>query len=156
MMTKDLSQYQQVSAHGGVAASDPHQLILLLMNGALDAIAVAKGHMRRGEIAEKGANVSRAISIIDGLRGSLDHEIGGELVVNLDELYRYMGQRLLQANIKDNAEWLDEVSGLLREIKDAWEQIPPEARKVSRENLVAETGESVDESADSKRKLAAV
>ncbi|MDH3768329.1 MAG: flagellar export chaperone FliS [Gammaproteobacteria bacterium] len=129
----NVSQYQQVSAHGGVAASDPHQLILLLMNGALDAIAVAKGHMRRREVAEKGTNISRAISIIDGLRGSLDHEIGGDLVVNLDELYRYMGQRLLQANIKDNADWLDEVSGLLREIKEAWEQIPPEVRKVTRE-----------------------
>ncbi len=133
MTREDLSQYQQVCAHGGVAASDPHQLILLLMNGALDAIAVAKGHMRRGEIAEKGMNISRAISIIDGLRGSLDHEVGGTLVVQLDELYRYMGQRLLQANIKENPEWLDEVSSLLREIKEAWEQIPPEYRQVSRE-----------------------
>lgn len=133
MKSKDMNQYQQVSAHGGVAASDPHQLILLLMNGALDAIAVAKGHMKRREAAEKGMHVSRAISIIDGLRGSLDHDVGGEMVVNLDELYRYMTQRLLQANIKDNSEWLDEVSGLLREIKEAWEQIPLEVRKVSRE-----------------------
>jgi len=133
MMSKDVNHYQQVSAHGGVAASDPHQLILLLMNGALDAIAVAKGHMRRGEVSEKGMNISRAISIIHGMRRSLDHTVGGELVTNLDELYRYMGQRLLQANIRDNAAWLDEVSGLLREIKDAWEQIPPEVRKVTRE-----------------------
>lgn len=131
MMSKDVNQYQQVSAQGGVAASDPHQLILLLMNGALDAIAVAKGHMSRGEVAGKGANISRAISIIDGLRGSLDHDIGGQMVVNLDELYRYMGQRLLQANIKNSADWLDEVAGLLREIKEAWEQIPMEARKFS-------------------------
>ena len=140
-MSYDVSQYQQVSAHGGVAAADPHALILLLMNGALDAIAVAKGHMRRGEIAEKGSNVSRAISIIDGLRGSLDHEVGGEMVVNLDELYRYMGQRLLQANVKDNPEWLDEVADLLREIKEAWEQIPAESRKVTREGPEVASGE---------------
>ncbi|MBT8136182.1 MAG: flagellar export chaperone FliS [Gammaproteobacteria bacterium] len=144
-MNNDVSQYQQVSAHGGVAASDPHQLILLLMNGALDAIAVAKGHLRRGEVAGKGANISRAISIIDGLRGSLDHEIGGDLVANLDELYVYMGQRLLQANLRDNADWLDEVSGLLREIKEAWEQIPPEARKVTREGLDAEPAAAAEE-----------
>ncbi len=139
-MSKDVNHYQQVSAHGGVAASDPHQLILLLMNGALDAIAVAKGHMRRREAADKGMHISRAISIIDGLRGSLDHTVGGELVVNLDELYRYMSQRLLQANISDSAAWLDEVAGLLREIKDAWEQIPMEARKVSREMIGGDTG----------------
>lgn len=132
MTSTDVNEYREVSAHGGVAASDPHQLILLLLNGALDAIAVAKGHMGRSEIAEKGVNISRAISIIDGLRGSLDHEIGGELVTNLDELYQYMGQRLLQANLRDNPSYLDEVSNLLREIRDAWAQIPPEARKVTR------------------------
>ncbi|NND61471.1 MAG: flagellar export chaperone FliS [Gammaproteobacteria bacterium] len=130
-MTREATEYREVSAQGGVAASDPHQLILLLMNGALDAIAVAKGHMRRGDVPQKGVSISRAISIIDGLRFSLDHEVGGDLVTNLDDLYLYMGQRLLQANIKDEPEWLDEVAALLREIKDAWEQIPPEARKVS-------------------------
>lgn len=140
MISKDVNQYQQVGAHGGVAASDPHQLILLLMNGALDAMAVAKGHMRRGEVAEKGMHISRAISIVDGLRGSLDHTVGGEMVVNLDELYRYMSQRLLQANISNSAEWIDEVAGLLREIKDAWEHIPLEARKVSREAQDGDTG----------------
>lgn len=132
MMTRQATEYREVSAHGNVAASDPHQLILLLMNGALDAIAVAKGHMRRNEIAEKGLNISRAISIIDGLRFSLDHKVGGDLVTNLDELYLYMGQRLLQANIRNNPEWLDEVAGLLREIREAWEQIPVEERRVSR------------------------
>ena len=131
MTTSNVSEYREVGAHGGVAASSPHQLILLLMNGALDAIAVAKGHMRRGEVAQKGVSISRAISIIDGLRSSLDHDVGGELATNLDELYQYMGQRLLQANINDNPAWLDEVSALLREIKEAWEQIPPEARQVS-------------------------
>ena len=63
------------------------------------------------------------------------------MVVNLDELYRYMTQRLLQANISNEAAWLDEVSTLLREIKTAWEQIPPEARKVTRESSEAEAEE---------------
>lgn len=131
MGNSNVSEYREVGAHGGVAASDPHQLILLLMNGALDAMAVAKGHMKRGEVEQKGVGISRAISIIDGLRVSLDHNVGGDLVQNLDDLYQYMGQRLLQANIQDNPEWIEEVSGLLREIKSAWEQIPPEARAVS-------------------------
>lgn len=139
MMSGDVNEYREVSAHGGVAASDPHQLILLLLNGALDAIAVAKGHMRRDEVSGKGVNISRAISILDGLRGSLDHEVGGELVANLDGLYQYMGQRLLQANIRNKPEYLDEVSGLLREIRDAWAQIPPEARKVSHGSQGAQT-----------------
>lgn len=137
-----LSHYRQVRAHGGVAASDPHQLILLLMNGALDAIAVAKGHMTRGNVPGKGASVSRAISIIDGLRSSLDHSVGGELVRNLDELYEYMGRRLLQANLEDNPAWLDEVGSLLHEIKGAWEQIPDADRQAARHYAdAAETGE---------------
>lgn len=137
MMTKGVNEYRKVGAHGGVAASDPHRLILLLMNGALDAIAVAKGHMRRGEIAEKGVNISRAISIVDGLRASLDHGVGGELVRNLDELYEYIAKRLLQANIQNEAGWLDEVSQLMREIRGAWESIPEDDRKVSHPNAPA-------------------
>ncbi len=123
-----LQEYTQVNAQSGVAYATPHRLIQMLFDGALDKIALARGHMQRGEVALKGSHIGWVISIIDGLRMSLDKEAGGEIAKNLDALYEYMQQRLLKANLKNDVEILSEVSTLLRTIKDAWDQIPDELR----------------------------
>lgn len=119
-----LRQYNQAGTQSSVAVASPHRLIQMLMEGALTKIAVARGCMERHEIADKGTNISLAISIIDGLRMSLDREAGGEIAGNLDDLYDYMNRRLASANLENNPAYLDEVAGLLREIKSAWDAIP--------------------------------
>ena len=119
-----LKQYNQVGAQSGVESASPHRLIQMLLEGALDKINLAKGYMQRGEIALKGSHISWAISIIDGLRMSLDKEAGGEMAENLDSLYEYMGRRLVEANLHDDVEILNEVSSLLLEIKSAWDAVP--------------------------------
>lgn len=123
-----LDQYNKVGVHGGVDSASPHRLIQMLMEGVLDKIAIAKGHMQQGNIAEKGAHISWAISIVDGLKVSLDRSAGGEIASNLDALYEYMQQQLLQANIDNNPDLLDEVSKLMLTIKDGWDNIPEEYR----------------------------
>jgi len=122
-------EYVQVGASTRVTSADPHTLILMLMNGALDFMAIAKGSMQRGAVDEKGRSISRAIAIIDGLRASLDRSASAELTDNLDDLYDYMGRRLLHANLRDDTAAVDEVAGLLREIRSAWEAIPPDLRQ---------------------------
>ena len=72
-----LSQYQSVSVSSGVEDATPHRLIQMLMEGALDKIATAKGHMLHDNPAEKGRHISWAISIISGLQSSLDMNTGG-------------------------------------------------------------------------------
>ncbi len=121
-----LRQYRQVGTQSGVAEASPHQLVTLLMDGALDRISIAKGHMMRNEAAEKGQRIGAAISIIDGLRASLNMEQGGVMAANLTSLYDYMLRQLLEANLHDREEKLDEVTSLLREIKEAWGAIPIE------------------------------
>jgi len=118
-----LAEYQNVGTETTVACADPHQLIQLMMERALAKIAAAKGHMARGDVAEKGLLVGGAISIVDGLRSSLNVEEGGALAENLEGLYFYMIRRLLTANLENNPDVLDEVSGLLRQLKDAWDAI---------------------------------
>lgn len=119
-----LQHYKQVKVHAEAAYADPHKLIQMMFNGALDKIASAKGSMYRAEIAQKCALISDAIAIIDGLKMSLDKDVGGELAQHLDNLYGYMESRLLRANYENNPALLDEVFGLLHEIKDAWDAIP--------------------------------
>ncbi len=120
--------YSSIGTQTGVEAASPHQLILLLMEGALEKIAVAKGHMQRGEVALKADFICRAVAIVDGLRMSLDTRVEHELTRNLDDLYDYMNRRLLHANLNNDVAALDEVSGLLREIKEAWAAIPEDQR----------------------------
>ena len=132
-----LNTYKNVGIESGIATADPHKLILMLYQGAMLAIASGKNQMLRKQIAAKGASISKAIKIIDeGLKACLDVKAGGEIGQNLFDLYDYMNQRLLIANLKNDAAILDEVSGLLRELKDAWESISPTAPPQQSETLM--------------------
>lgn len=121
---KAIDAYAEVGVETGVASADPHKLILMLYDGTLAALCAARLAMSRGEIAAKGAAVSKAIAIIDGgLKASLDIEAGGVLAERLAGLYDYMLTRLLAANLRNDTAILDEVQRLLDELRGAWAQI---------------------------------
>ena len=119
-----MNKYAQVGNQSTAAFANPHRLIQMLMEGALEKISKAKGFLQNGNTAKKGEHISWAISIIEGLRASLDHSQGGEISANLEALYIYMNGRLTQANLKNSVEMLDEVTGLLIDIKSGWDAIP--------------------------------
>jgi flagellar protein FliS len=118
-----LNQYSQNAVQAGIESASPHRLIQMLMEGALAKIAVARGHMERGEIRNKGEQIGCAISILEGLKASLDHEKGGDIARNLEDLYTYMERRLIESNRGNDVSLLDEVSDLLKQIKEAWDAI---------------------------------
>ena len=114
--------YARIGVETGVVSASPQQLILMLYEGAIVAIASAQQHLRLKNIAAKGEAISKAISIIDGgLKASLDLSVGGELAANLFELYQYMERRLLQANLKNDHSSFEEVRQLLLQLKSSWE-----------------------------------
>ena len=119
-----LAAYRSTAVHSGVDAADPHRLVVMLMDGALDRIATARGLMQHGGGAEKAQLLHRAVAIVDELRNTLNLKEGGAIAANLDSLYEYMCRRLMQANAENKPEWLDEVSRLLGEIRWAWLQMP--------------------------------
>ena len=128
-MNSNVSQYSQVNSYTGVAGADPHQLVQMLLEGALSKIATVKGLMARGEVKGKGEIIGQAISIVGGLRSSLNLSAGGKLAENLDDLYEYIERRLVQANLNNEVAILDEATTLLKEIKFAWEAISSESRQ---------------------------
>lgn len=136
-MNNNVSQYSQVNRVGGVTDADPHRLVLMLLEGALGKMATVKGLIMRGEIAKKGEVIGQAISIIGGLRSSVDLSKGGEIAANLDNLYEYIERQLIQANLNNNIEIVNEVVSLLREIKTAWDSIPVESRAKPSAGLAA-------------------
>ncbi len=118
-----LQEYTKVGVHSEIEEASPHRLIQMLMEGALSRVSKAKASIKKQDVAEKGELIGSAISIIGGLRDSLDHNAGGDIAANLESLYEYMTERLLEANIKNDEEILAEVSNLLLQIKMAWDQI---------------------------------
>ena len=118
-----LKQYQTVNTQAQALEASPHRLIQMLMEGGLTRIAQARGAMERQQTAMKGELIGKAIGIIGGLRAGLNLEQGGEVAANLDSLYEYMANRLLEANVQNDMAPLDEVAGLLRNVKSGWDVI---------------------------------
>jgi flagellar protein FliS len=112
----------------------------MLMEGALDKMAAAKGFIQRKDMGQKSRHISWALSIINGLRGALDLESGGDIARNLDDLYEYMGRRLMTANSSNDPEILDEVASLLTEIKLAWDALPDEVKQLPQEKISPAVG----------------
>ncbi|MGD9170763.1 MAG: flagellar export chaperone FliS [Candidatus Thiodiazotropha sp.] len=123
MKSSAINSYRQAASSEAFCAT-PHRLVQMLMGGALNGIANAKGSMERKEHEARHNEITWTISVIEALRGALDMKQGGEIAVNLDNLYDYMVRRLYHADINKSAEALDEVADLLREIKVAWDAMP--------------------------------
>ena len=118
------SAYANVGLETGVVAASPHQLIVMLYEGAELAVRMAIKHMNEGDLAKKSAAITKASSIIlEGLRAALDPQQGGDLAQQLGALYDYMNKRLMLAHINNQTAPLKEVLGLLRELHGAWQQI---------------------------------
>ena len=120
--------YASVGVEIGAMSASPHRLICMLFDGAKTAIGMARHHMAAGDVGAKGNAISKAINIVEnGLKASLDAEAAGptgaELVTNLTSLYDYIVQRLLYANLRNDATALDEAERLLDDVAGAWREI---------------------------------
>ncbi|MCX8575095.1 MULTISPECIES: flagellar export chaperone FliS [unclassified Gilliamella] len=116
--------YEQVNLETCVSQASPHQLIVLLYDGALNAIKLAKLYIQKGNIAGKGLAISKAINIVDnGLKSCLDLEKGGEIAENLERLYHYISQQLVLANLYNDQDKLQNCFDLLNNIAESWREI---------------------------------
>lgn len=124
--------YNNVGAVSGVEDADPHMLIQMLIDGAIEKTNKAKYFMREKKIEQKGQHVSWAISIINGLQASLDIKKGGDIAANLNDLYDYCTHALIQANAENDVEKLDSVIGVMNDIRDGWNGIREQALAIDK------------------------
>lgn len=116
--------YASIGIESQALGASPHQLIVMLFDGAQAALRKAGHALASGDVAARGRALSKAIDILEkGLRAALDTDRGGPLALRLDALYDYMTRRLLQANLYADRDAIDEVSSLLEDIASAWKQI---------------------------------
>lgn len=119
-----IQSYGDVKVTSGVASANNVQLIQMLFDGLLESLVAARGHIQHRNINEKSKAIARASRIVLGLQGALDFEKGGDLAGNLNELYSYVTRRLFHVNAHNDLAVLDEIHGLMKEIRDAWEGVP--------------------------------
>lgn len=116
--------YARVGVESGVMSATPHQLIVMLFDGALAAIRAARIHMEAGNAAEKGRSISKALDIVNsGLAAALDTEKGGEVAERLGSLYDYIARLLLAANLRNDSQSLDQAESLLENVASAWREM---------------------------------
>ena len=127
-MRRSIQQYQN-SNMTHIEQADPHTLISLVMQHILGNLAAAKGAMSRKDFPNKSKAISKVIGLIGELQDSLDMEKGGEISINLFNLYAYMNTQVTKANLTNDPELLTEVAGLITEIKSGWDGIPQDIRE---------------------------
>ncbi len=120
-----LAAYQN-SQDLSVLSASPVQLVRMLYTGAITAVQTARENLQNGDIRGRSKQITKACSIIEELTLSLDKERGGNVAKDLNELYVYMHQRLIQANIEQEMAPLVEVQKLLETLLEAWRQVPDE------------------------------
>ncbi|MDR2324901.1 MAG: flagellar export chaperone FliS [Acidovorax sp.] len=116
--------YRQVGVQSGIENASPHMLIQMLFDGLFQSLRAARGAMDRGDVEEKGLQISKAVRILqEGLVMGLDMEKGGELSGNLKLLYDYAVKQLTTANLNNDASLVDEVLDVLQPVADGWKEI---------------------------------
>ncbi len=130
-MSYGIKAYKSVGIKDDIAVADPHRIIQLLMQGALENMAKAKGAMERKDYTLKGQLIGKATAIISALKSSLDINASPELAQNLDALYDYMIENLIIASREMSVDKVSEVMELLLTIKSAWDQIPVSDRETA-------------------------
>ena len=139
-MNLRMKQYQNEAVKTRLADASPYHIIQMLMTGVMDNLALAKGAIERNDLEAKSKAISKASAIISALRSSLDFNVEGEISDNLNGLYEYMADRLVDASVSNDTEIILEVANLFREIKSAWDEIPQDAIQDAEKQRLASVG----------------
>ncbi|MDR8524475.1 flagellar export chaperone FliS [Shewanella fidelis] len=129
-MRSSLQSYRKVSLESEIAVASPHRIIQMMFDGALQRIAQSRYAIENNDLANKGIFIGKAIGIITGLNNSLNMEAPGEVSKNLSDLYDFMLRRISEANLNNDVQALDDVSSIIRTIKEGWDAIPPEQHHI--------------------------
>lgn len=126
-----MSNVRQLHAYkeNQITTTDPGTVLLMLYQGAIDAVDRAATYLAEGNMAEKGMCILRANDIINQFLASLDYDAGGEIAQNLEGLYRFMLDQILLANAYNDPKPLVTVSALLSTLKLGWDEAVASQRK---------------------------
>ena len=129
-----LAQYGQIKNDTQTTYASPHQLMLMLFDGAIEAMSFTIGAIENNNFELRSKQNSRSITIINGMRECLDMETGGELADNLYSLYQYMTKELFKASFKNDVDTIKNIQTMLKDIRGSWEKIPVDMHYMQKVN----------------------
>ena len=106
-----------------ILTAPPGRLVVMLYDGCLRFLFQSAHAMREGDRQTSLQRMRRAEAIIDELTVTLDHDRGGVIASRLHGIYAFSRRQLLDAWREGDADKIDEVSGMLSELRDAWAEI---------------------------------
>ena len=112
-------RYQEVE----VKTATSVEIVVLLYDAAIAALRRAQELIAARDIAGRVRSINKVSSILTELQATLNFEAGGEIAPSLDRLYRYMRDRVFQANLHQDAAPLQEVARLLSDLRGAWAEV---------------------------------
>jgi len=124
-MQMPLKQYQQVHFN----TSSPEKILLMLYDGAINFSRIAMEKAAKGDISERGKYVSKAQKIVAELMNTLDHKVGGVVADRLTELYMYLINEYVRANVNNSVQSLENTVKILSMLRDTWAEAIEIVRK---------------------------
>ncbi len=122
-LARAMTTYDSVQVRSQVDTASKGELAALLIDGALDSLVQARGHLQHRAHEPKALAIARASRILYGLQSALDPETAGDLAQQLYDLYGFALRRLVQVNATDDAQMLDQVILLVQSIAMAWTSV---------------------------------
>ena len=133
-MSQGYRKYSQAYQKAAVNTVDQRKLIVLLYEGAIKYLSIAVKKIGEGDYYESHTNLVRGKSIIAELLASLNMEQGGDIAANLQRLYAYIFNELIDANMQKDAPRIEQVILILRDLKDAWKDLQDPKPTNTKEN----------------------
>jgi flagellar secretion chaperone FliS len=132
------NHYQQ----NQILSASPERLLLMLYDGAIKFTCQAIHGFEEDNLALAHHGIKKALAIISEFAETLNHEIGGEIAENLDALYTFMIRELTLANLRRDVDKLRTVEGLLRDLRDTWQEaIEINSREIAAGKVARETSD---------------
>ncbi|MCB0413627.1 MAG: flagellar export chaperone FliS [Bdellovibrionales bacterium] len=120
--------YQKYKATA-VQSASKEKILLMLYEGAIKFVKLAMIAIDNKDIAERGLNIGRAFDIVMELNNTLNHEVGGDVAVNLEQLYYFIMEELTQANISADKKRLENVLKILTTLLAGWQEAIEKLKK---------------------------
>lgn len=127
-MVKGYGRYADAYKKAAVATTDQGKLIVMLYDGAIKFLTLALDRMEKRDAFGVNTNMIKGKSIIAELMASLNLEKGGDIAANLQRLYTYMFNQLIDANVNKDPGKVSHVIDLLRDLRSGWQGIAVSAK----------------------------
>jgi flagellar protein FliS len=130
-----LNAYKTTAVESAVTEATPHRLMELLYAGVIKNLKLANIFIEQKNYEKKSHHLNKSLAILSSLKSGVSEYETNEVTVNLSALYDYCYRQVFAASVENNTVKIDEVIQLIEPVSQAWQQMPENLKRASREQL---------------------